>query len=169
MNFDFNLPIFIYRILPPVLRTAFWRAWLRALLYPLEAVRQDFATTRERLLRQVSFNGQTIVLERCLNLESYSSWSAVAPNPIYIENLNAPRVVTYLYYTAEEAPVDVPIYFASELEAPLYLYYGSEPAGQAFDFIVHHPAALTADQTKRLEYLVNLYRIAPKRFILQPY
>jgi hypothetical protein len=169
MNFDHNIPLFLYRILPPPLRTAFWRSWLQVLLHPVEAVKADFAATRTRLLRQVSFNGQTIVLERCLNLEFYSNWSAVAPNPIWIENLNAARVVTYFYYTAEEEMVDVPIYYNSELEAPLYLYRGNEAAGGDFDFIVHHPAALTADQRNRLTYLVNLYRIAPKRFTLQPY
>lgn len=178
MKYDFSIALFLYRYLPPPLRTVFTRAWLYLLLHPMTALQQAFADTRVRLLRQVSYNGQTIVLERCLNLDIYGLWLADVgyqpSNPIYIKTTNLVLSVLYTYLSVgEEEPselfVDSWAQAGSNPPEPPVLYGGNELASTGAHFLVYHPDTLTHDEIKRLEYNLNKYRIAPKTYLRIPY
>jgi hypothetical protein len=178
MTFDFSISLFVYRYLPPPLRRPLLRAWLSVLLYPLTAVQQAFADTRVRLTRQVRYNGQTIVLERCLNLDIYGLWLSDVgyqpSNPIYIQTTNLVLSVLYTYLgVGEEEPselfVDSWALAGSNPPEPPVLYGSSEVASGGAHFLVYHPATLTPDDIQRLEYNLNKYRIASKTYLRIPY
>jgi hypothetical protein len=178
MKYDFSIALFLYRYLPPPLRTVFTRAWLYLLLHPMTLVQLAFADTRTRLIRQVSYNGQTIVLERCLNLDIYGVWlsdTGYQPNnPIYIQTTNLVLSVLYTYLSVgEEEPselyVDSWAIAGSNPPEPPVLYLGNERSSGGADFLVYHPSSLSEDEIKRIEFNLNKYRIASKSYERIPY
>jgi hypothetical protein len=159
-NIDFD--ILINRNLPTWKSLPKVRAWLRCLIKPLVRLYYDFLDYREAVLLEISYNGQTMVLERMLNINFPNTNSS-----IFIENTSNSLPSSYLYYLHEdqEAP---PIYYKSEnIDDEGYLYFESEYQ-QTYDFIVWVPSSLVFNQTE-MRAKIDLYKIAGKRYIIQTF
>ncbi|MCF8465641.1 MAG: hypothetical protein K9G41_12415 [Flavobacteriales bacterium] len=146
-------------------------AWMRVLLSPLVAVHAAFLVDRTRVNREATYNCQTMVLERALNLRYYGAtaeyWhSNAAPTAnghIYIENVSNSVPSTFIYYDVENQ-VNPYIKYDSEgvvydidgVPIPdVYTYYDSEYQIQ-YDFIVWVPVTLIFDMNEMRAFL-DLY------------
>lgn len=193
---DFFLQI--RRLLPPWLRQARMLAWLWSLLKSLaelygtsstlNAVRYpncpplpapSLLAFREHINLRLSFTGQTLVLERLLNLYYYSLFDpAVGPaNPgykIWIDDVVSDLQFIFLFLNYENQPI--PLYRCSEYPVPppapangnagtpgpQYLSLLAEYASET-DFIVWVPASLVFDELE-MRTLINLYKMAGAKY-----
>ena len=111
---------------------------------------------------ELSYNGQTIVLERMLNTKF--------PNPgslIYIENVDENFDLKFIFQNSEaEAPVYT--YLLVEGMPPSYIFKYSELSGFLYDFIVWVPASLVFNENLMKAWL-NRFVIAGSRYIIKIY
>jgi hypothetical protein len=91
--YDINFGNVSNLLLPPSKRKPKIKAWLRALLQPLQGLRDDiFVTYKADILKRIKYTGQTIVLESILN-DFYS----ITNDPfIYIENVTKDNFNAYV-------------------------------------------------------------------------
>jgi len=149
-------------------------AWLRLLISPIVYGHGLFMIDRERVNREATYNCQTMVMERALNLRYYQleAWhSTAAPTAnghIYIENVNNSLPISFLYYDVENQPAPYHLYYDSE-NAPqeVYWYFDSEYENN-YDFIVWIPVALTFDESE-LRAFIDIYVLAGKTYNIQTY
>lgn len=148
-------------------------AWLRVLLSPLETMHAAFLVHREKVNREATYNCQTMVLERAMNLQYYgveqwhSNAAPTANGHIYIQNVSNSIAVTFTYYNVENQ-VNPTIYYDSEGQAPeFYSYYDSEYQNQ-YDFIVWVPVALSFDENE-MRAFIDLYVFGGIDYTIQTY
>ena len=118
------------QLLPSLLRRGpRLRAWLAALLSPLsQGLYLQFLALVADTRRQLSYNGQTILLEAALN-------DRFDPNArrIVVRNDDTEVQPQYLFFEREGQPLP-PVFFRSELPntTPLLLTYESEQRSAGF-------------------------------------
>jgi hypothetical protein len=114
-RYRFALPTLLKTLLPSLLRQPLQLAWLRALHRPVVDVYAwlaDFVATSRT---ELSYNGQTLMLEKALN----DRFDPVFRR-IKIINSDTELSPVYLNFVAEQQP-PVPVHFEAEGAAPLYL------------------------------------------------
>jgi hypothetical protein len=114
-RYRFALPDFTKTLLASVLRQPVHLAWLRALHRPVVELYGWFADFVATSRTELSYNGQTLMLEKALN----DRFDPVFRR-IKIINSDTELSPVYLNFVAELQP-PVPVYFVAENEAPLYL------------------------------------------------
>lgn len=154
INFT-NLPM---QLVPGVLRKSKLLAWLDVCLTGCKSLYADFIAYRLLILSEVSYNSQTIMMEKFLN-DTYPD----ANGQIYIENVNSPFNTISLYRNVDQLPVD--FYKRSEMRA---VDIKSTSDVLPYEFIVHIPSALEYD-LNQLRVYVNKYKLASKRFIINEF
>lgn len=196
--------LLIVRLLPPILRQAKTTAWLWAMVKPvvqlhnapsvLHPVRfpncinfqsPSFISFKEHAFLNVSFNGQTIVLERLLNLYYYSFFDSTnikgtAGYWIWIEDANNDLNCPFVFLKNEQN--QLPTYSASDFSpAPPLPPNGSNVvAGAQYlysiqdylapqDFIIHIPNALSFINIDELFALLDTYKLASTKYSLNFY
>jgi hypothetical protein len=165
--FNIDLNWVIQALLPPFLRKDAMVAWLTSLVSQSQYLWAKFDLFRESMLDRVSFTSQVVYLEKLLN-DKFNSY----PDPIFISDVVNEDFV-YLSNQAEEFE---PIYIATASEdIELYIGNYSEYAGQ-FDFMVNVPTLLYSELTannnalfNEMKAQINYYRLAGKRYLIQPY
>lgn len=167
--FNLDFAYIIECLLPPFLRGPKMLAWLISLTKPIETLYNTFQAFRSSSLDKVSYNSQIIYLEKLLNDRFNPSMVA----PIYIADV---ANISYTYVANKAEGYD-PIYIGNKAEAgtPLYIGNRSEYQGQ-YEFKVMVPAAVYADLLadneallNTMKALINFYKLAGKRYLIQSY
>jgi len=168
MPFQFDIPTFVRRLTPPLLRKSRQLAWIKALLQPVDYVIDQLNDYVTDVSYRVRLNSQVLILEMALNDEFDDSLRR-----IYITTSTGfyDREI-YTYYTDEGQP---DTFLKNTSEAPIaseiYLYSTQEQqdyvVATAF-FTVHVPNSLTSVED-RLKSLINRYKLAGKTYTINYY
>jgi hypothetical protein len=149
------------QMLPSLLRRPRLIAWLRSLLTPLRQLYTDFITYTRYAQRELSYNGQTMILEGALN-DGFDS----GVRRITVSNTDTELLPLYINFSIELEP-EKPVRFASE--SPPWLYV---PAFDEFntqlDFIVRAPSILyTPERARQLHARIQRFKPATRRYSLR--
>ncbi len=137
-------------LLPTMLRKPRLLAWLASLVSPVLWLYQQFLNYRLTSLQELSYNGQTALLEKCLN-------DKLDPNlrRIVIRNTTVFLDPLYLNFKIEQQP---PIYSHRSSEGiPLYPFRSEDFANQV-GFTVYAPGLNAKDYP--LNKLIQRFKIA---------
>ncbi len=163
--FDFSFRNTIKRLLHPFYRKTKHIAVLMAFLVSIRRLKDNFITFRNKTEYDIKFNAQTLSLEARLNQE-YN----LLMGTIYIETVSSTDNAVYTFWLSEnQAPVYVG--WLSEMTInPVYTFWLSEPppAGIGIEFIVWVPSTLNFD-LEQMKAIINLYKLAGKRYAIKPY
>lgn len=168
MIYDVDYTEFGKNFIPPKRRTEDHVAWVKALLTPVQQVRDlIFDVYRPDVIERMRYNGQTIILEAILN-----KVFEIPPPPypqIIIDNIDNNIENVYIYNIAEEKALF--IYNEAENQ-PIYLYNEAEYEVE-FDFIVYVPNIAPEfffnNIEKQVRAEVEKYKIAGVNYDVQPY
>lgn len=172
--YGINFRALFKAITPAFLRRNALLSFLYTIAKPLQTLNDSVIVPwRERTQRLVTFDGTTLLMEKCLNdyyLIPYDPNQREADitllSIIYIENI-ANNNLLYLYNLSEGRD---PVYFynASEGEAPVYLFNLSESTTYPV-FTVWVPNLLggtyetaSTDDNLELRQLIDTFRLASK-------
>ncbi|MCO5229616.1 MAG: hypothetical protein M9958_00530 [Chitinophagales bacterium] len=160
-SIDFNR--LIKMLLPSILQQAKHYSWLRAQLFPLIEIHEDFKDFRLKFNRELRYNGQVIILENLLNNEFDID------NRGIVVKTNPSGMSQVFVFQNEETEPPVNIYQKQEGQ-PIYIFQKSEELERFFDFEVIVPVGiLTPGEERQLKSLTLRYKLDGKRprFIYQ--
>lgn len=161
MEFDFDLRLQIRRaIAKPDNDKPKHIAWVYSCLHVMELMHNSFLEYREQKLLELSYNGQTMMLEYALN-NTYPE----AAGLIYIDNQTINNDSVYINFLSESDEPNY-IYFLSE-NVDQYVGYLSEGT-LSVDFVVYYPNTFAPDRNQMAAF-IKKYAVAGKRFILKIY
>lgn len=147
-------------LLPSLLRKPKLRAWLAALLAPLQQQYAAFLLYTEAARIELSYNSQTIVLEGALNDQFDPDLRRIT-----IDNSDTELVPLYFNFLSEQQP-EKPILFAAECPPWTYAYSYVEFNTQ-IDFTVRVPVGLrTAQRTDQLNARIRRFKLATRHYRL---
>ncbi|MDF7809899.1 hypothetical protein [Hymenobacter sp. YC55] len=135
LRYRLSLPPLLKSLLPSILRRPVMLAWVRALHSPLLTTYLQFAEHVRRSRTELSYNGQTMLLERALN----DRFDPVFRR-IRIINSDTELSPVYLNFVSEQQPMP-PTYQTSEGEPLLYINHWIEYVSQV-GFTVQVPRSL---------------------------
>jgi hypothetical protein len=135
LRYRFDLVQLITSLLPSLLRKPTLLAWLQALLQPAAALQHLFEVYAAATRTELSYNGQTMLLEKALN----DRFDAVFRR-IKIINADTFLQPVYLNFVAEQQPV-LPLYFVAEGQPGQYFEYWAGYVNQ-IGFTVQLPRSL---------------------------
>lgn len=145
---------------PSLLHKPRLRAWLAALLAPTRQLYADLLAYQAASFRELSYNGQTIVLEGALN-------DRFDPDlrRIRLDNSDVELQPLYVNFRAEQQPEKY-LLFVPESPPWTYAHLYSEFATQT-DFTVHVPALLrTVQRANQLHARIRRFKLATKHYVL---
>lgn len=149
--------------LPDVeIRTAEMLAYCLVLVGPFVTVYNSLLTFRQFLQYKLSITPQVCYLEKMLN-DQYDN----TERRIYIDDATLVEGI-FIFQEEEEEPLF--IFTEAEVTKPkTFLFTEGETSGAGLnDFIVYYPAGLLFNMNE-LVSLVNQYKLASKKFTVQPY
>jgi len=153
--FDIDFPRLIRQTMPPVLYNAQHQSWIEVLLSPLVTLYAEFLTYRTRIIKQLQYNGQVIILENLLN-DLFDSTA----RGIYIDNITFFQDNVFIYQQHEHEPDYIGHQHEEHL---LYIYQPDENHSTGYNFIVIVPdGILNPEQKSRLKITVERYKLAGK-------
>lgn len=161
MFYLFDVDRWIIHQLPPILRRKTIYAFLRVLLYPLKQLSQLLYAYKQRVDRQLSFNGFSNSLGRFLNdLFFYPEGT------IYITDVVDPVVALAF----QEEGFD-PEYMSFQDETPdAGFKLNSWPPGETVgQFVVHVPATMSDADIATVRQWVEYYKFAGTLFTIETY
>lgn len=161
MFYLFDVDRWIIHQLPPILRRKTIYAFLRVLLYPLKQLSQLLYAYKQRVDRQLSFNGFSNSLGRFLNdLFFYPEGT------IYITDVVDPVVALAFL----EEGFD-PEYMSFQDETPdAGFTLNSWPPGETVgQFVVHVPATMSDADIATVRQWVEYYKFAGTLFTIETY
>lgn len=197
--FNINWPQLAAELTPSKYRSKMkFAAWLGVLLSPVRDLHTQFLSFRQDAIYKARFTGQIIYLEKRLNdrfdpiARGIYIDNVADVNWIYVFNSSEQQLPLYAYnnynssttyQVGEYAQTATGVYqctatstgnfpdtattFWTRVGDSLYLQNLSEYALQ-FDFIVKVPAALVFDANE-MKAIINYYKLAGKRYTIQPY
>jgi hypothetical protein len=145
----------IKSLLPSILRRPKMMAWLQALLSPVLITYAYFVQHVKASATELSYNGQTMLLEKALN-DRFDS----ALRRIKIINSDTVLTPVYFSYKREQLPLPMMAY-AREGRPLLYLSYAAEYSNQV-GFTVRAPRSL-APQEAALQARIKQLKLATIR------
>lgn len=132
-RFRIEWPALVRNLIPAMLRRPRLLAWLESITSPVAALYRQFLLYRSTVLRQLSYNGQTILLEKALN-DTFDP----AFRRIRVVNAVGELAPTYVNFVREQQP-NPTVYLVNEPDyQPLYLYSQAAFNSQV-DFTVYAP------------------------------
>ena len=138
-------------LLPTFMRKPKTRAYLLALVRPLDTLYTLLMTYRRDTLYKLQHNGQVVLLQKVLN-DRFDK----EQRRIYVDDgiVNDP---TYMHTHAE----DKPVYLGTQ-----YIYTRAELAYKDVNFTVVLPAGMTLsdEERVRMKSLINYYKLAAKTY-----
>ena len=203
MIFVADFVTFIKRLLPPKYRKSKWLAWMQSLAKPVHQLYgapsvtnpirypeciiipvPSFLSFRNHALLRASLNGETIVLERLLNLYFYSFFDSTSPKGsfgywIHIEDLSDELGYSYAYKYIENkplfvhskddytAPPPLPNNASSTAAGPQYIYSMVDYYSQV-DFLVNIPSGISFADTE-IKNLLNTYKVSAAKYVINYY
>lgn len=159
MYWKFDANKFALHQLPPLLRRPAIYALLKCLMIAIAAVHEMFVKHRDKTVRQLNYNGQTISLEKYLN-ELFS-----LDNAIYITEYTSSNI--YLSLASENTPK---VYVGNQNEGDIIYLSSASPEKVAGGFIVKIPAGLaTEENIAIIRKWVDYYRMAGTIYTIESY
>jgi len=145
-----------------------FKAWLYTLIQPVVELYYTFKAYRQNTLYRLSFTGQVIYLEKLLN-DIFNNGAA----GIYIQD-GLLITKTFLFHKAEGCPKTY-LFHKSEHGDKTYLFHKAE-FNSLYEFIIKVPNTVYAQLLlnnnqglNNMKALVNLYKLAGKRFTIKSY
>lgn len=148
-------------LVPTWIRGERFVSWVGSLLEPLQSLNIVFSAFGSAMRYDLAFNGQVVYLEHVLNdkfdllrriyIDDPAGQQVFTP---YVFNKVEAQPPLYIYNAADALPADenVVIYNTAELVT-------------TEDFVVHVPADVFSPGVEvQMRKLINIYRIAPKRY-----
>lgn len=162
--YNFGLKNTIKRLLHPLYRKGKNIAWLFRVFSYLGKLKNLFTNYRDRKNYELQFNAQTMSIEARLN-EFYN----VPFGTIYIETVSVEEDAVYIFWLSENQNPTF-ISWLSESAPVTYIRWLSEylTASAQYEFVIWFPQGFTIDAAV-LTSLVNKYKMAGKRFVIQYY
>jgi len=163
MKYNFDIELYTYRSIPYFLRQPIRINWLECLMKPIDTNIIAINDYRDKKLIELSYNGQTILLEKVLN-------DIFDPDLRRILILHNQPTYINLFFDSEGQTQEVWTY--DDTETPLesdvtFLYYDAESPGSILpsniDFRVVVPLELQQYENQ-ISAVVWKYKIASKRF-----
>ncbi len=167
----YNLSFFtvILSYLLPAVRNEFHDAWMKAVITPLEELRETFMLWKADVDVMANTTFQVISIEKILN----DRFNIINPvQMIYIEDVLDEITPTFLFFDEEGADGSY-LFFEEEQMAGTHLFFEEEFAFQT-DFIIYVPAtiynAMVADGSiHQMKKLINVFKMAGKIYEIKPY
>lgn len=157
--YRYDLSKLVRRLTPPRWRNAFNLNWYEALLSGIGHSQDRFNTFKDHALVELSYNGQTMYLEKMLN-DRFDS----ALRRIVIQH---EEDISVFWYLEGEGQVERYLYKESETgETATYLFNeGENTSGlpDGIDFRVKAPLELSLLQV-RMRSEINKYKLAGKQY-----
>jgi len=168
MTFTFDIPTFVRRLTPPLLRKSRQLAWIKALLQPVDTLKDNLNDYVLDVAFRARLNSQVLMLEYGLN-ELYDN----SLRRIYITTSTGfYQREKYTYFTQEGQP---DVFLRNTSEAPIasetYIYSTQEQFDLIADttfFTVHVPTGLTSVED-RIKSTINKYKLAGKTYTINYY
>lgn len=155
----YDLSKLVRRLMPPRWRNPINLNWFEALLCGINYSQDRFNVFRNQALVELSYNGQTIYLEKMLN----DRFDAVQRR-IVIKHEESNSVY---WYREDEGQAPVYLYTEAETGSTInYLYNEGENASalpDGIDFMVLAPASLSPLEL-RMKAEIDKYRLAGKQY-----
>lgn len=161
MIYLWNILDWCVQMLPAVLRKSKQQAWIKTMIEPVRNLHVDFLAYRLDMIKRLSINGQTIVLENLLNdlfdaidrgITIETSYDRI--NPIFIGQPSEFSINPIFIGQPSEPP-------------PLFIGQPSE-YGVVSDFIVTVPnGILSAAQESRLKAIINKLKLLSKTAVFK--
>ncbi len=143
----------VIKELPPDLRQSKSIAYLLALTSPIKTLYDQWLQKRDFDWYRLNHNGQRCKLRKVLNDNLDPSLRR-----IYIDDGTAfPR--EYIYTIAENKP---------KFLGTFYIKSENEYQNTGVDFIVYVPQGIIDTAIYQLKYLLKYYKLAGKRYMIQP-
>lgn len=157
--FDIDWTLAVKRMLPMAKKSQWHIDWLYSIIKGIRTVYTQFITFKDDTLRQLSYNSQTLLLEKALNDELDS-----ALERIYIQN-DVDLLEESFCYFISEAQDDATACFLSESPAPYNYTYSVFEYNSNYDFRVYVPTALSG-MLAQVRFIVDFYKLAGKRYLI---
>jgi hypothetical protein len=142
--------------LPTFLRKPILVCWVQTLLTPIADLHYEWNQKRIKVggdWYKLNHTGQICLLRKVLN-----DTLDVSERRIYIDEGNAfPR--KYIYTRAEKKPAFL---------GKMHIYQNSEYTDTGVDFIVFVPVEILNTRIHELNALITFYKLASKRYKIQP-
>lgn len=135
IRYRLSLPQLLNQLPPSLLRQPVQRAWLQALHSPLSSLYEQFAEHVATTTTELSYNGQTLLLERALNDRFDPAFRRIK-----IINSDTELEPVYLNFVSEQQPLPI-TYFSNEGEQLLQVSNWLEYTNQT-GFTVRVPRSL---------------------------
>jgi hypothetical protein len=159
--YDFNFRQTVKRLLPTFLRGVFWAAFIERLLTIPRILHQAAYLLYSQQRYELPFTGQILSLETRLN-QFYGSLASA----IYIQTVGNTIAALYIF-TQNENRLPNYCYFSAEGQPARYIYTENELISDV-DFIVFIPNTIIYNPAQ-VEAIVNMYKLAGKRFKIENY
>lgn len=153
MWYDIDYAKLVFLLTPSFLRKPRTLAFLVAFSSPIARLHYLWKQQREAHWYQLNHTGQVFSLTKVLNDQCDNELRRITLS----EGDSFAR--TYAYTTAENKPIFL---------GKKYLRQSAEYYGTGVDFIVLVPPEVLETKKYELERLINFYRLASKRFQIQP-
>jgi hypothetical protein len=138
-RYQLNQQALIQSLLPSLLRQPRHLAWLEVLLSPLLTLYEQFADHMATTTRELSYNGQTMLLEKALNDRFDPAFRRIR-----IINADTELEPVYLNFVSEEQNMSI-VHFANEGQPLLYVSQWIDYTNQV-GFTVRVPRGLAAQE-----------------------
>lgn len=150
-NVDFNKLAIL--MLPSFLRKKVMVAYIQSLLVPIASIHYQWKQKRLADWYKIEHTGQVCRLRKVLN-----DALDVSQRRIYIDEGNS-FGRKYIYTRAENKPVFL---------GKMFIYQNSDYTDTGVDFIVFVPKEIINTQIHELNALITFYKLASKRYKIQP-
>lgn len=158
--YDINWDLLVKRMLPTSKRSTWHLEWLDSVLNGVIVLYNDFQTFKSSTLTELSYNSQKLLFEKALN----DNFDATEKR-IYIDN-SADDLEDSFCYAISEGEEDAYCYKLTEEPFSGRYTYRIFEYVNPLDFTVFVPLALTS-LTENIKALVNFYKLAGKRYIIE--
>src|SRR5579872_6770183 len=151
--YSFDLSKYVRRLTPPRLRNKFNLSWYETLLSGIDYSQDKFNSYKDLVLKELSYNGTTLQMERMLN-------DYFDPSSRRITITESATTTNYLFLESEG---QAPKYLFTESETGATKTYffneGENISTGAFDFIVNAPLSVTGS-TDQMKAQILKYKLA---------
>lgn len=153
MWYNVDFPRLILILTPTFLRKPKLTEYLKVLVLPITKLHYNWKIKRLDDWYKLNHTGQVCLLRKVLNDKLDP-----AQRRIYIGEGNSfPR--KYIYTRAEKRPAFL---------GKVYIYQNNEYLSTGSDFIVHVPSEIISASIHELNSLITFYKLASKRYKIQP-
>lgn len=150
MNYVIEFRLFVWRLLPPILKKDFWLSFVRVCLSGVEYAHAEFIAFRQLSLKNVTYTNQSVSLESYLQNEVHPS--------IHIEDNT--NVIDPVFLYTENHGQSTP-FILSEAHTESFAVFSERHLveSELVGFVVFVPTSINKDLVRSLVNRVNLLSV----------